>query len=213
LHINATLPISLKVLSKKPFNRYELLLGKREISTKSQRELKVGYYYWGELHSAKGGIMQLSNLIQKPEVLQKESVFDIDFESFLKLVKSNSLREFLVKKIKDSKSKDEFELYANSLLALSNGIFSYIFKKNGYTSMIELRGLNKAFEGYIADSNFGPISFFADFNKGAFYVKCAYERVAFVFKESLSDFIDDIIIDKNIKPMFIRPKSEFNLKI
>jgi len=56
LRFNSSLPISIEVLKSLPMNRYKLLLGNKEFTTKSQKKLKEKAKYWGNFGKSKDGI-------------------------------------------------------------------------------------------------------------------------------------------------------------
>ncbi len=71
-HYNASLPISIEVLELVGFKRYRLKVGHKEMTTKSMKPLNKGERYWGNFSEAKDGILTISHLRKKPEIIQLE---------------------------------------------------------------------------------------------------------------------------------------------
>jgi hypothetical protein len=116
------------VAKKQDALRYTLLMGSREVETKSHKELEVGGRYWGEVKTGTGGVINLSNLKKKPSFLQKNFNFKLDGETVLKeLTKEGgieNLKNQLLKRAGESESANEFKFYTNMALKLDEGKIS-----------------------------------------------------------------------------------------
>ena len=89
---NSVLPVTIDVLKQSSKNEYQLLVGTKEITTKSQKELDVGSKYWGVLKEDRDvGTLNLSQLLKKPKLLQMQR------KNFLPSFTQEKLTELITK--------------------------------------------------------------------------------------------------------------------
>ena len=206
---NSTLPISIKVLKKLDKAFYQLQLGNKEYSTKSLKELEVGGKYWGDFNKSKEGIINISNLIKKPKMLQKgDFVLQFNEKALLELIQTKDpkgvLKSLILEQLSTAKSKNEFMQLTNMLIALEDGIFTIPYKDDGINAVLQYKKSKKnksnnksnSIEFYAAFDNLGPIDgklyLYDDTLKGD--ISCKYSKTA-----SLLDSIkDELSFDINL---------------
>ena len=224
IRFNGSLPISIEVLEELPLNRYKLLLGNREFTTKSQKRLKKGSYYWGNFGEGKGGIITLSNLIEKPSFLKNEASFlDIDLESFLEEVfdKTHPIRFFknwiLNALALDNIDKEAFKSLSNMLLALNHHIIHLPFKSSNKPILVQFQSnFNKELKFYLAYDNLGPIKGIFKELQGKFFLalEVCFEKSFYFINQELKtkDFEYEIRINQTIEPLFDSEKMVLDIK-
>lgn len=153
ISINASLPLSFKVLRKTGFNKFELSLGRKNLRTKSAKALEIGAQYWGEASGGSDSIL-IQNMLKKPN-------FNVILENGLSLadgIVQNGASWFL-KQIQDGlssvKNASDFHAYSQMLLALSEGVAHVEFVRNGRAGLIQL---SKS-ELYVIFDEIGPVKF------------------------------------------------------
>ncbi len=162
---NTNLPLSIIVLEKLYQNHYKLLIGNKELKAKSNRTLGVDKEYWGILQENKGDILNLSHLIQKPEIYNSSLAFlDIEFDLLLKLLEDDptpiqTLKKQIVQKMLDTQtSKEEFLTLTYMLLAQNQGIIHFPILFEGKKTLLQFE--KKDYQTtmfYLAFENFGPV--------------------------------------------------------
>ena len=111
---NDVLPIKFKVLDKMMFNRYKLLIGKKELTTKSSIELEPNTYYLAEIYD---------KLVFKN--LQADKVFAyIDYDCFelLKIAFRDDFKYTLINSLLQTNKKADYDCYKTMLFALNEDI-------------------------------------------------------------------------------------------
>lgn len=134
--INAALPLSLSVISKIGYNRYELLMGKKKIRTKSHRLLEVGMEYWGEASSTSDSIT-IKNMTRKPKINHILNQSNEILENFL-LHGGSWLHQRVTTGLAQAKNAQEFESYTQILLALSEGVVNIAFTKQSKPALFQM---------------------------------------------------------------------------
>ncbi len=109
---NASLPIKIEVKSQLNPIRYKILLGKREIETKSYLPLEVGKKYIAEIKQQSKNI-QITNLKPFPKLL--ETIENIDFKEEL----THLSKEKILKHLSTSTNKQDFIFFSNLFFALT----------------------------------------------------------------------------------------------
>ncbi|WP_331773957.1 hypothetical protein [Sulfurospirillum sp. 1612] len=162
---NTNLPLSITVLEKLYQNQYKLQVGKQELKARSNRTLSVNKQYWGILEENKEAILNLSHLVQKPEIYNSNSAFlDIEFDLFAQLLEEDptpiqTLKKQMVEKMLDATtSKEEFLTLTYMLLAQNQGIFHFPIFLEGKKILLQFEKQDlHTTVFYLAFENLGPI--------------------------------------------------------
>jgi len=215
LRFNSSLPITIKVLKTLSLDRYKLLLGTREFTTKSQKELEVGAQYWGSFGEGKDGIITISNLVKKPNFLQRSNGFlDIEISEFLKQIMEvaspiSTFKEWVVESLeKDETKKDDFMLFSDMLLALKDDIIHLPLKHNKKPNLLQIKLGADYMEFYIAYENLGPMIGYI--SKGVFNLNVLFDKTYYFLQKT--DIATNISINKPIEPLYISDKLILDLK-
>jgi hypothetical protein len=204
-------------------NRYKLLLGTREFTTKSHKKLEKGKKYWGSFGENKDGIITISNLIKKPNFLQNnESFLDIEIIDFLKELQKgnsvlNSLKEWILNNLeKDEITKNTFTLLSKMLLALKDGVVHLPLKHNEKPHIIQFKTLEKHLGFYLGFENIGPVKGDIFENNGNITVvlEVYFDKSLFFLQKELEkmEIFSQISINKNIQPIYHTDKMMLNLQ-
>ncbi|WP_024955122.1 hypothetical protein [Sulfurospirillum arcachonense] len=219
MRFNGSLPINIVVLKTLTMNRYKLLLGSREFTTKSQKKLESGAKYWGNFGESKNGIITISNLVKKPNFLQNDENFlDIDVMKFLEeLIKVESplstLKEWLLENLANEETqKDTFKLFSEMLLALKEGIIHLPLKQKEKANLLQIRLAPNHIEFYCAYENLGPI--IGTIDDEILDLKVLFHKThSFLTKELRKSKISaNISINQQIEPLYTSDKLILDLK-
>ena len=157
--LNASLPISIKVAEKTGYNRYNLKMGNKILSTKSMKSLDVDGEYWGEIASGTENIV-IRNLFKKPSLSYAAPEGLALIERLISESDLNWFYEYIFNNISAVDSRETFENLAQMLLALQKNIINISFVYNGVKGVFQMK-----FDGarisqiYLIFSNFPPIIF------------------------------------------------------
>ncbi len=157
--LNASLPISIKVAEKTGYNRYNLKMGNKILSTKSMKSLDVDGEYWGEIASGTENIV-IRNLFKKPSLSYAAPEGLALIERLISEPDLNWFYEYIFNALSAADSRETFENLAQMLLALQKNIINISFVYNGAKGVFQMK-----FEGadaskiYLVFSNFAPIIF------------------------------------------------------
>jgi len=223
LRFNGSLPINIEVLEILNMNRYKLLLGTREFTTRSQKNLEKGKKYWGSFGENKDGIITISNLTQKPKFLQNnESFLDIECSAFLEeLKKGNSvtyaLKEWVLNNLaKDDIKKETFKLLSQMLLALKDNVIHLPLKHNEKPHILQFKAIDNYLEFYLGFENIGPIkgNIFEYDGNIRLDLEVYFEKSLFFLQKELEEMelVSQISINKNIQPIYKADKMMLNLQ-
>lgn len=192
--INSTLPIHIKVLEKTGFNNYTLLLNHSKMTTKSYIELELGGEYLAELYEGKGGILSFKNLAKKPKI----AYFEGGLELIVKLLEQDfNFKEYILKALILSKSREEFELFKEMLFASVENIYHIPFIFENKLCLFQLRKSIDKIELFLYFSVFGNLLFIID-GKGVSLFTPFAKVAAF-----LNKFLDiEVLHDKNCSFLF-----------
>lgn len=224
LRFNGSLPINIEVLEKLNLNKYKLLLGTREFTTRSKKKLELGKKYWGSFGEGKDGIITISNLTKKPNFLQNnESFLDIECIDFLEELKKNeyildTLKEWILNNLaKEEIQKDTFKLLSQMLLALKDGFVHLPLKHKSKPHIIQFKIIEDYLEFYIGFENIGPIkgNIFKNNGNITIYLKIYFEKSLYLLQKELEEMgiSAQINIDKNIQPIYEANKMILNLQV
>ena len=157
--LNASLPISIKVAEKTGYNRYNLKMGNKILSTKSMKSLDVDGEYWGEIASGTENIV-IRNLFKKPSLSYAAPEGLALIERLISEPDLNWFYEYIFNALSAADSRETFENLAQMLLALQKNIINISFVYNGAKGVFQMK-----FDGartsqiYLVFSNFAPIIF------------------------------------------------------
>jgi len=215
MRFNGSLPITIEVLKNLGMDRYKLLLGTKEFTTKSQKKLERGAKYWGSFGEGKAGIITISNLIKKPNFLQNNSGFlDIELSEFLAQIAQvespiSTFKEWLIENLEnDDTKKDKFIIFSDILLALKEDIIHLPLKHNGKTTLLQIKLGPSYMEFYCAFENLGPMNGYI--SKGVFNLNVLFDKTFYFLKKS--NIASNISILKPIEPLYNSDKLILDLK-
>jgi hypothetical protein len=165
---NALLPVTIDVLKQSAKNEYQLQIGTKEITTKTQKELEVGSKYWGVMKEDPDiNTLTLSKLLKKPKFLQMQrSNFLPEFTEakLAELISKENpkveLKALLQEKLSLAANKNEFMTLTNMISALNENVFTLVLKDGNQNTMFQFKKRKKA-EG--SSSEDAQVDFYAAF--------------------------------------------------
>lgn len=152
---NDILPIKFLVVDKMMFNRYKLLIGKKELSTKSSIELEPNTYYIAEIYDK----LVFKNL----QVDKTFAYINYDCFELLKIAFRDDFKYTLINSLIQTNNKADYECYKTMLFALYEDILYLPCLLNNKPIIIEYR--KKKAELVIYYDVFGKLNFFLYENK------------------------------------------------
>jgi len=217
INFNANLPVNIEVLRKIDPLLYRLKIGRKELTTKSQKDLHEGEKYWANFSESNGGILTISHLWKQPDLFSSDVFFLSD--TFEKLIPKNNFnydafKIFLVNHLADPTiSKELFITYSYMLLALSKMIIHLPFLNNGKKLLIQFRQDKDAkFLFYIALEHLGPLCGFIE--KNELFLEIMYEK-SFLYlqkEQAKLGMITHLSLQKEIRPLFDRSDVMLDIK-
>lgn len=209
INFNANLPITIEVLKKLSSDRFQLKIGRKELTTKSQKNLKEGKKYWGNFFEGKGGILTISHLFSQPSIFQSDANFlDIPFHN---IVSTNfslaSHKALLIHYLSDDEmTKELFPILSYMLLALSKSIVHLPLLSEGKKSLLQFSPEGKNIKFYIALENLGPIEGFITDEKGVLkaQIDVMYEKSLYFLEKEFNKLgiITHLSHKKEIHPLY-----------
>ena len=193
VRFNAALPISVDVLAKIGYNRYRLKVGHKEMTTRSQKPLQEKKRYWGNFSESKEGILTISNLREKPSLLQyHDKYLHVDSLDFLELFTLSSspytaFKEWLLNELSLCTVPKDFELLSSMLLALHEGIVHlplFVYNRPLLIQWKESNNktLNESWiDFYLAFDNMGPVRGNIDLLAKTLKMSLLFEKTAALF--------------------------------
>jgi len=143
INFNANLPVSIEVMKQIDTTRYRLKLGRKELTTKSSKNLKEGQKYWANFSEKQGGILTISALYKQPQLFEKDEYFlSLDYKHFFdsKTFSYNDFKSFLLKQLSDETiSKTLFKTLSYMLLALSKATIHLPLSHDGKKVMLQFQ--------------------------------------------------------------------------
>lgn len=207
INFNANLPVSIEVLKHIDAGRYRLKIGRKELTTKSSKNLLEGQKYWANFTEGKGGILTISNLYRQPGLFEDEAYFlQIALEQ---LFDSHSFsysdfRTFLLKQLSDEQlTKELFKTYTYMLLALSKATIHLPLIHQGKKVMVQFQKRTEAsLLFYIATEHLGPL--WGIISQSELQITAMYEKsLYYLQKESPKlGMITHLTLQKELKPLF-----------
>jgi len=206
VNFNANLPVSIEVIRQIDGGRYCLKVGRKELTTKSSKNLKEGEKYWANFSEGRGGILTISNLWKQPQLFEDDAYFlPITLNAFFKenSFSYNEFRAFLLKQLSSETSKELFKLYAYMLLALSKAIIHLPFIHEGKKVMLQFqKSADASLLFYIAYEHLGP--FYGVIRESNIEIVAMYEKSLFYLQKESSKLgmITHLRLQKEFKPLF-----------
>lgn len=216
VNFNANLPISVEVLKKLDTLRYRLKLGRKELTTKSQKQLLEGEIYWGDFSQGQGGILTLSKLFKQPRLFQEKEFFldthldeILGQDTFSPRIFKEALLEAMLNKACE---KTLFTTFSYMLLALSKGIVHLPLCYETRRYLLQWTLENETCSFYAAFENLGPIR--GQIQQDSLVIESIYEKSLFFLEKELPklDMIATLSLQKEIYPLFDTDKLSLNLK-
>jgi len=217
INFNANLPVSIEVLRKVDPFRYSLKIGRKELTTKSHKELHEGQKYWANFSETKGGILTISNLWKQPDLFESDVFFLPN--TFEELTSKNgfsydAFKTFLVNHLADPATSQElFITYSYMLLALSKMIIHLPFLNNGKKLLIQFQHeMDEKLLFYIALEHLGPLRGLIHNNE--LFLEIMYEKsLMYLQKEQAKlGMITHLSLQKEISPLFDRSNVMLDIK-
>lgn len=143
-HYNNTLPLLLQIIDKTK-SGYLLKLGNKTIEAKSTAQLQIGSKYWAIIKENKNGEILISNLINRPKIIDaiKDSSIKFDISEIKEALRDSrfiqNLRDNLEQNIINTNSKDDFLFLINSLMALNKKIINLVIKDKNKEMLLQIK--------------------------------------------------------------------------
>lgn len=206
---NTTLPLLLEILQKTQ-KGYLLKLGNATMEAKSNANLQIGTKYWAIIKDTNGEIL-ISNLQKQPKIMEsiKHAPLNFTLEDLPKMAKNaDFVREFrdnLLDFIINAKSKDEFLLLSNSLLALQQGILNLVIKDKNRRILLQItKQKHHKIHFSAIFSNLGIINGIL-YNNDILHLNVCYEHIKKLLENNANklDFSEiSISVSEDNKPLF-----------
>lgn len=186
----------MKILEKRSFNRYVMLLNTKEIETKSTIELEVGEEYLAEVYE-NAGVISFKNLLKKPKIRYfEEGNFLIE-----KLLEEGDeefwFKKYIINGLISSKKAYEYELFKQMLFAYFEGIYHIPFIYEEKRALFEAKKNGDNLELYLYIEIFGALKINISQKQGI-RIKTPFSKVANFLNEYFK-----LEISENITPMFV----------
>lgn len=211
INFNANLPISIEVLKHLELGRFKLKLGRKELTTKSQKDLKEGKKYWGNFYQGKGGILTISNLSMQPEIFQTYDSFlqEEDAALFETIVLNpQNFKNFLLYNLSEEHlSKEQFNIFSSMLLALHKDVVHLPFLKESKKTLLQFKYLSHTtLAFYAAFENIGPIEGILEHTgiNLELTLHAAYDKSLFYLQKELNtwDISTKLSLQNEIMPLY-----------
>lgn len=216
VNFNANLPVNVEVLKQMDASRYRLRVGRKELTTKSQKPLCEKETYWGNFSQVQGGILTLSHLWKQPRVFQEKAYFiDAPLEGLiddahfsLPVLKQALLDELLAQNI----DKTLFTTFSYMLLALSKEVIHLPLLDEGRRTLFQCKPEANDLSFYIAFENLGPIQ--GIITENHLHLEVMYEKSLYFLEKELPklDMIATLCLTKEIYPLFDTNELSFDIK-
>ncbi len=216
INFNASLPVNVRVLKKLDAMRYRLKIGRKELTTKSQKNLREGTLYWGNFSQNSDGILMLSQLFEQPILFQNEDCFlenTLDDILALENFSFNEFKQVILDKLTDTElDKKRFRLLSFMLLGLSKGVLYLPFRKETRRSLLQIRPYDGGYEIYMALENLGPMK--GVLEKDGLKLTLFYEKSLYFLEKEVSklDMMVTLGLSKEILPLFDAHELSFDIK-
>ena len=207
INFNANLPVTIEVVKQIDGTRYRLKVGRKELTTKSSKNLTEGQKYWANFAEGRGGVLTISNLYRQPHLFEDEAYFlPISLEQFFDShnFSYSDFKAFLLKQLSNEQlSKELFKTYAYMLLALSKATIHLPIVHQGKKVMVQFqKSADASLLFYIASEHLGPI--WGMISQTELQIAVMYEKsLYYLQKESPKlGMITHLTLQKEFKPLF-----------
>ena len=216
--LNNNLLIPIHVQKMVDMAKYNIILGNKELTTKSFIELEEWTKYWGELSNDEKGSIKISNIQKKPSILQQKKfplAFDLEnLEKILSLDNSAEyIKGFILDNIILSSNKEEFLFLSNLLLSIHFDVLSIPFIYNNTYNILQMK--NNSF--IVTTNHLGLIRGIFDKEKKTLLIKVCSKICIKPIEESLKEKLEDIElsfqISDEISLLFEFKNNALNLNI
>ena len=207
INFNANLPVSIEVMKQIDATRYRLKLGRKEMTTKSSKNLKEGQKYWANFSENQGGILTISSLFKQPQLFENEMYFlPLSYAQFFdsKTFSYSDFKAFLLKQLSDDTlPKTLFKTLSYMLLALSKATIHLPFFDHGKKVMLQFQiQADESLLFYMALEHLGPLR--GILSPTELHIASMYEK-SFYYLQKASPklgMITHITLQQEIAPLF-----------
>ena len=216
INFNSNLPINVEVLKKLDTLRYRLKIGRKELTTKSQKPLHEGEHYWGNFSGGEGGILTLSNLTRQPLLFQHLSYFlEIPLHDILQPATFSmvSFKSLLVQMLSsESLCKDAFNALSFMLLALNHDVVHLPLHQESKRTLLQFKAYEEGYRFYAAFENLGPIE--GTITHNGISIAAQYDKSLYFLDKVVSklDKIKSLTLQHTIQPLFDAKELSLDLK-
>lgn len=200
--------VSVDILKSLGDGKYTVTIDGKELSAKSDKALGEGARYWAQSIQNKNSLLQLSNLVKQPLMLQnlKNSPIEYSIKDLQTLLSSKDphsiIKQNLLEHLSNANTKDEFTNISALLLSIQNNTLSIPLNYHGYFSVLQFKKrYNKKnkktqIDFYAALEFLGPVSgvILLENNTVSIELSVAYDKT----KRFLEDNMNDLAYDVNI---------------
>ena len=209
INFNANLPITIEVLKQLGHDRFRLKLGRKELTTKSQKNLKEGKKYWGNFFQGKGGVLTISHLYPQPSFFQSSDNFlPLGLDTFLTPNFSmENWKAFLIHHLTDENTaKELFSTLSIMLLALHKSVVHLPLLVEEKKMLLQFCAEGKNIKFYAAFENLGPIKGTLSLTNNGLEVslEVAYEKSLYFLQKEMHKLgiITELSLCNEIQPLF-----------
>ena len=216
VNFNANLPVEIEVLSQLNAFHYRLKIGRKELSTKSKKELSVHKKYWANFDENKGGILTISQMHPQPELFEDAFFTPFELASWINRTTFDytAFRTFLIETLTQEQcGKELFQSFSYMLHAFSKKIIHLPLILHGKKVLLQFfHNDPNTLSFYLAFENLGPMRGFLTQNE--LLLELCYEKsLYFLQKEQAKlDMITRFSLQKEIKPLFDRNDVVLDIK-
>jgi hypothetical protein len=224
---NNSLPVEVEVLEQIDYIRYLLKLGRKELTTKSYKQLDIGYKYLAQLSNTADGTISLSNMKKYPDLIQSDLYIKVEFEILKSILLNPRPISFFKKSIIDglrqTNSKDEFNFLVKLLLSLEQKILTIPFVLANRSNIFQVKHeyLNNndyIIDFYITFNTLGELSGTLEYLNREFLltINTMFKSVKIVFEQNslyLKNFkYIKINLVEQVKPLYQLDENLINLE-
>jgi len=202
---NSQIPIKIEVLKEINPITYKIILGRKEVETKSSIPLEVGKKYFAIVKEKKR-YLEISNLKEYPKLLEKLEKVSIN--------KSLNLdKDKVIHHLTNAKTKDEFLFFANILIALQKEIYHLFINEKNNKAIMQYKLEKNKIKFYACYKFLGELEGVISLKKVIIFTP--YENIVSLLKR-YSDEIDlevEVKLKDNIQQMFEFKNTLFDIKV
>lgn len=217
LTFNANLPVTIEVLRRIDAFRYQLRVGRKELTTKSQKQLIPGKRYWANFFEGKGNVLTISQLWPQPDFFNDASSFirfskEILFEQHC--FSYTAFKRHIFQTMSSPElSKEDFFHYSYMLLAFSKEVVHLPWYIDDKKILLQFSSTEEGnLHYYIAHENLGPLGGMITSNE--LQIDVMYEKsLVYLQKEHEKlGIITRLGLNKEIEPLFDTSNLTFDIK-